>query len=218
VSSLPPASDPLEPAGAGEPERTASGLDATQIAPEDLAALQAQFSFNTVTPGVAAGVQALSGWELPAGLAKTGVHSAALSMAQVRSARMKLAPLPERVHCHHQRLEAPRVRTHRDLRPVIGQPIRRNRTAPHELSAAEQQAVTKALRDKYGSSAQRLALQGVYREVPLEAANSVRLDESLRFCVFTPPAGTPVHKLHCGYSLVVATGESGKTYPLLVRL
>jgi hypothetical protein len=209
---------PLPPDQSPTDSATASGLDAAQIAPQDLAELQAQFHFSALTPGVDAQLQPLANWELQAGLRREQLQSAALPIAEVRSARMKLVALPERVRVHQQRLPEMHARLHRDLKPALAQPIRRNRVAPHELSAAEQAAVVKALKDKHGTAARLLKLEGVYREVPLEASKSVHLDESLRFCVFTLPVGVAVNRLRSGYALVVASGESGKTYPLLVRL
>lgn len=218
MNSLPPdnsglPADPPAPAAI-----SASGLDTTQIASDDLAALHAQFTFSSVTPGVALDSKVLEGWQLPAGLGKTEVQSAALAIAEVRSARMKLAPLPDRVRCQHLRLQDMHAKLHRDLAPALAQPIRRDRVAAHNLSKDELLAVNKALLAKYGGAAKVLKLEGIYREIPLEASKSVRLDESLRFCVFNLPAGTAVQRLHTGYTLIVASGDSGKTYPLLVRL
>lgn len=215
---------PLAPARASpvdppvEPESTASGLDEKQIDAADLAALQAQFTFSSVSTALEAKAELLGGWQLPEGLDKRHVQTAALAIGAVRSAQMKLAPLPERIKPQQLRLPDLRAKLHRDLAPMLMQPIRRNRTDAQDLTKAEQDAVNKAFVAKYGSATKQLTLAGVFREVPLESAKSVRLDDTLRFCVFTLPPGTPVHKLHSGYALVVATGESGKTYPLLVRL
>lgn len=212
----PPAQSPASPPPETDP--TASGLHERDIDPADLAALQAQFTFSSIAPGVATEVEVIGGWQLPQGLDKRAVQTAALAIAEVKSARMRLAPLPDRVRVHHERLGELRPKLHRDLAPALAQPIRRDRTSLELLSKAEEQAVLKAVVAKYGSAAKQLRVQGIFREVPLEAAKSVRLDDSLRFCVFTLPPGVPVHKLHSGYALVVTVGESGKTYPLLVRL
>jgi hypothetical protein len=198
-------------------DHTASGLDETQIAANDLAELQAQFRFNSAVPGIGIQLGSALDWQLPTGLAKAQVQTAVLAMSEVRAMRMRLAPLPDRIKVNQARLTVVPAKFRRDLAPIQGQPIRRERSDLSDLTKAQEQAVFKAMLDKYGSAARNLLVRGVYREIPLESAKSVRLDDSLRFCVFTLPPGVPAHKLHTGYALIVSTGESGKTYPLLVR-
>jgi hypothetical protein len=101
---------------------------------------------------------------------------------------------------------------------ALNMQIRRRRVQAGELSEEQLKAVNAAVVRKYGSTARSLTLLGVFREVPPEAAHSIRLDDGLRFCQFNLPEGCKPDRLRKGYSLIVVQGESGKTYPLLARL
>jgi hypothetical protein len=199
-------------------ETTASGLREQELNQADIEQLRAQFRFSALPSSIDCSVQTLTDWPLAPGLEAGLLQRVPLDIPPVRSRPLKLAPLPGRVKVQHLRPDPVRLRVQRDLPRALGQPIRRTRVLPGDLAVAEQAAVNRAFVAKYGSGAARLHLQAVFREVPPEAAKSVRLDEALRFCQFELPAGVPVHKLHSGHALAVAIGDSGKTYPLLVRL
>lgn len=220
MSSLPPDEGAAPPADSPDPEqpRTASGLDETELDPRDMDELRGQFRFTRAEHESSAGVATLAGWELPPALDKSQLAITALAIPSVRAERMRMAPLPGKVRTATVRIDQPRVRMQRDLALALAMPIRRPRVAAGELTRAEQDAVNSAVVKKYGSAARNLTLAGVFREVPPEAAKSVRLDEALRFCQFTLPPGTNVARLQSGYALVIATGDSGKTYPALARL
>lgn len=215
-----PQSGPDPPAELASPvsAASASGLDEGQLDQADLAALQELFRFRQLDPALSCIIYPLADWQIPEGLSAAALKRVELNLPAVAAQGLRMVPLPGKARNFSLLIQPLRPRLHKDLPLAWAQPVRRTRVLPAALRPAERESINRAMVAKYGADTRFLTLQAVFREVPPECAKTVRLDEALRFCQFSLPAGSQAAKLRQGYALAIATGESGKTYPALARL
>jgi len=212
-----PSEPPSEPpAGSAH---SASGLDLSQIAPQDLAEIDALFTPKFLQ------------WEAPAAvlrpidLSRDPRFRSELQLASLtpglsppRTLKIKVLPLPNRIHPRHMPLELRRPQFHRGLGPVLRQPIRRQRLGLSQLPIPLQEALLRALFKKYGEASHDLHIQGIFAHVPPELAPGLRISRDGREAALQMPAGFDARRATAGHYLVVLTTNSGETRRVLFRL
>ncbi len=193
---------------------SASGLDERQIAPVDIAALNALFRSEAVPLDIGCGICSIDLEAVQPKLA-CSAFEVGLGIPEPRPLRIKVEPLPRKVKTRRMPLKTQRIKTKANQPASMAQLVSRKKMRLSMLSEKQQENMSKELFKKYGAEAQSMYLVAAYANIPPESAKSIRLDNQLRFATFIP---NHPGRNQGGYYLLILERKDGQTEKVLVRL
>lgn len=208
----------MSPEAKLNPPETASGLDPTQLAAEDIAPVEALFAPRRLPVDDAFPFAAQAVDPQEAGPHSITARAVELGLHAPRSLRLRIEPLPHRATLHRTQFRQPRLVLRRGLDPVLRVPLSRRRLSLHDLSDEQGKAIVRAIFKKYGEEAHGLHLEAVYPEVPAELAASVRLAPGGQAALISIPPGFTPAQASAGCWLVELSTPEGATRRTIFRL
>lgn len=201
-----------------EPPPTASGLDETQIHPEDIAVLQALFKPNVLQPGLIALLRRPAAVLIEPGLALQSRHTVRCALFPARALRLRFVELPESVRLRRYAWPAPKLKLRKDLKTALASPVLRRRQHVEDLPRAVQKELFAAVYRRYGEEARGMEVRAVFAHIPPEAVPSIKLGPELEVAAFVWPANLSPAKARAGHYLVILEQSDGKTRNVIFRL
>ena len=198
------------------PDSTASGLDESQLAAQDLEALRAAVNIQTLETSLAVRTHVLDAETIER--PKLRVHRAQLDLSQATAVKLSIAPLPHAARLKRLLPPAPRLKVRPALDFAQRQPVVRRALQPSDYTTDFEQRVSAALARHLGTEAQQWRTDAVFAQIPPEARGGITIDPRLRWAAFVLPAGMPVHQAQEGYFLIALSSPADQTRRLLLRL